>query len=207
MRILAINTATNITEIALLEGKEILYEKSWESDYDEAEKVLPAIKTALKSSSEPPDRIFAVQGPGAFTGLRIGITIANAIAYVTGAKMHSCTTFEYLRAKIKPEYSKKTAIVLKAGGGFLARMKPDNKKHKIVKEIPRAKYILSDIKKSEEKKYPLPPGTKFLPISAQKKLSQILPELMKKFPEKHKFVTPYYLSPPQITKSKKECYT
>lgn len=207
MRILAINTATNITEITLLEDDKAVFEKSWESNYDEAEKVLPAIRAALKSSEKPLDGIFVVEGPGAFTGLRIGITIANAISYVTGADMHSCTTFEYLREKTKPEFAVQTTIVLKAGGGFLAQMKPGDKKHKIVKEIPRVKYVFSDIKKTEKKKYPLPPGTKFLPASAQKKLSQILPELMKKYPQKHKFVAPYYLSPPQITKSKKECYT
>lgn len=207
MLILAINTAADITEIAFLDGDKVLYEKCWESNYDEAEKVLPAIKAALACSARAPDGIFVVKGPGAFTGLRIGITIANAIAYVTGARMFSCTAFEYMKAKIKTEYIKETAIVLKAGGGFLARMKPGEKKHKIVKEIPRVKYIFSDIKKSEKEKYPLPVGTKFLSASAKKKLSQVLPHLLKKYPKKHKIVMPYYLSPPQITKSKKVCYT
>jgi len=204
--ILGINTATNKTELALIEGSKVLYENSWDADYNEAEKVLPAIKTALKKTGKL-EKIFVVQGPGAFTGLRIGITIANALAYIEGIPLISCSTFHYLKAKIKSGYE--TTIMLKAGGGYVALLIPDAGSHQTI-EFEKIKiateYVLGDMKKAEKQKYSLPKNVKWLPESAQKKFSEVVIEIIANNPKTHKIVMPIYLKPPHITKSKKEVF-
>ena len=206
MSILGINTATNKTELALIEGSKVLYVKSWDADYNEAEKVLPAIKTALKKPNNL-EKVFVVQGPGAFTGLRIGVTIANALAYIEGIPLISCSTFDYLKAKIRSGYE--TTIMLKAGGGYVALLNPGASRHQTI-EFEKIKidtdYVLGDMKKAEKHKYPLPKGVKWLPESAQKSFSQVLMEIITKNPKTQKIVKPIYLKPPHITKSKKEVF-
>ena len=47
--------------------------------------ILPQIDKILKKHSLEPEDIFAIQvntGPGSFTGLRVGLAIANALSFV-----------------------------------------------------------------------------------------------------------------------------
>lgn len=94
MKTLAINTASSQTGIALLDGQMLIAEDSWQARNDEAEKLLPAIKE-LVSDFEEIKRVIVVRGPGSFTGLRVGIAVANTIAYLTGAELYALSTLEY----------------------------------------------------------------------------------------------------------------
>ncbi len=51
MAILGINTATGTTEVVLVEKGKVLFTKSWKSNRDEAEKVIPAVHQALAKKS------------------------------------------------------------------------------------------------------------------------------------------------------------
>lgn len=115
--ILAINTASLNTSIALLEktvatadaiSMKILAEKSWPSKSNEAEKLMPEIfsmlvryknhginKTVVFSDIK---EIYVIKGPGSFTGLRVGVTVANTIAYLNGCQLFAISTFEYWRS-------------------------------------------------------------------------------------------------------------
>ena len=84
MIILGLNTATNISQIALVKNSKILAEDSWKSEQNEAETLLPNIKKLLnKAKSDWSDlgKIAVIKGPGPFTALRVSIAVANAIAY------------------------------------------------------------------------------------------------------------------------------
>lgn len=98
MLTLAINTASSITAIALLDSQTLLGEKSWQSSNDEAEKLMPAIDELIKEhdkSYEEIKRVIAIKGPGSFTGLRVGITVANTIAYLNKCDLFTIDTFGY----------------------------------------------------------------------------------------------------------------
>lgn len=106
MLTLAINTASSKTAIAILceseesEGndRETIDEKSWPAQNNESEKLLPAIDALLKANGLAfPDigRVVVVRGPGSFTGLRVGVTVANTLAYLNGAELYGISTFEY----------------------------------------------------------------------------------------------------------------
>lgn len=98
MIILAINTASSVTGVALLEGATVLAEESWTSTNNEAEKLIPSIDDMLSKTGKTfadLDGVFAISGPGSFTGLRIGVTTANTIAHLLGCKLYALNTFEF----------------------------------------------------------------------------------------------------------------
>ena len=116
---IGLSTATATTEICVLEDQKVLYKKSWNSNFDEAEKTLPALEKALnKIKGKKIDQVIATAGPGSFTGLRIGVTIANTLAYSSGAQTYYIDTFDLLKAKIPQEKAKKTSVIIRAGGDF-----------------------------------------------------------------------------------------
>ncbi|MBL4694678.1 tRNA (adenosine(37)-N6)-threonylcarbamoyltransferase complex dimerization subunit type 1 TsaB [Candidatus Gracilibacteria bacterium] len=95
MLTLVINTATSTTQIALLKGEELFAEDSWQSKNNEAEFLLPRI-SELTPELHQIKKVICISGPGSFTGLRIGITVANTISYLNAAELFSINTFEYL---------------------------------------------------------------------------------------------------------------
>ncbi len=132
MLVLAINTATPHNEIALLDGGKVLFEKTWLSKKDEGEKLLPMIKKAFEKNKKQINelrKIFVVAGPGSFTGLRIGVSIANALAFSLKIPVFSCNNFEYLKKgkffgkgvkQVHPVYLKKPYITKSKKPVFIA---------------------------------------------------------------------------------------
>ena len=83
MRILAIETATSLGSVALLEGDRLVRSIEEEVPRRALEWLAPAIRRLLSEGAWAPAQIEAVavsRGPGGFTGLRIGIATAVAWA-------------------------------------------------------------------------------------------------------------------------------
>ena len=98
MPILAINTASSKTAIALLQDGGIVAQDSWQSQNDEAEKLMPNIDDLLKNNKtkyEDIKKVLVVKGPGSFTGLRVGVTVANTIAHLVNCELYGIDTFSY----------------------------------------------------------------------------------------------------------------
>ncbi|NIA02315.1 MAG: tRNA (adenosine(37)-N6)-threonylcarbamoyltransferase complex dimerization subunit type 1 TsaB, partial [Nitrospirae bacterium] len=98
MLTLGINTASSVTSIALLSEGKLVGENSWQSHNDEAEKLMPAIAELLgKADAQLPqiERVIVISGPGSFTGLRVGVTVANTIAYLNECDLYAVDTFGY----------------------------------------------------------------------------------------------------------------
>ncbi len=100
--ILGINTASSTTELALIDNNnptsELLLYKSWKSDNNEATILLPQLHEMLKTlnkSFQDITELILITGPGSFTGLRIGITVANTIAYLLKIPVKPLNTFQY----------------------------------------------------------------------------------------------------------------
>jgi tRNA threonylcarbamoyl adenosine modification protein YeaZ len=83
--VLYIDTANYICEIALFgNGSEEVASKHWESNQNETELLLTDIDQMLKGSGVDKSSIKAVAinpGPGPYTGLRVGVSSANALAF------------------------------------------------------------------------------------------------------------------------------
>lgn len=145
MVILGINTAASKTSIALIEKNQsakvlavaksstivsnptlsVLAEREWEGKNNEAEKLMPEIFGLIKNCGknfEDLKEIFCVKGPGSFTGLRVGVTVANTMRYLLGAKLYGMDYFEYLWTRARKSAAKKiskkqtkTALLIYAG--------------------------------------------------------------------------------------------
>jgi tRNA threonylcarbamoyl adenosine modification protein YeaZ len=217
MLVLAINTATARTAIALIKktGKETetLYANAWDSQHDEAEKLLPEIKKILKKKSA--DAIFVVEGPGAFTSLRVGVTAANVLAYVLGAPIYAVSTFDLLRASIHKSYKKNTMLIMRGGGDFIAVLPPNRKKEKrigkndlgkFVKKLKSVSFAVTDMSAEEKKKIDLPANVKWLEKANISPFERAAGHLLENKIRAKKQVVPRYLLPPKITISKKEVF-
>lgn len=64
-----------------------------------AERLVPMIKEVLDEAPigiEQVERIVVTLGPGSFTGVRIGVAAARALALATGAKVHGASSLQLL---------------------------------------------------------------------------------------------------------------
>lgn len=92
---LFIDTCTKYLILALYKNNEIIEYFQMEADNNLSVLLLPKIDELLKKSNlkiNDVDRIYVVNGPGSFTGIRIGVTTAKTIAY--GLKKEICTVSE-----------------------------------------------------------------------------------------------------------------
>lgn len=81
---LTIKTDNPKAEIGLFAGDKKLAYKVWQADRQLAETLHPKLDELLKANKlnwQELEDIIVFEGPGSFTGLRIGITVANALAY------------------------------------------------------------------------------------------------------------------------------
>lgn len=216
--ILALNTATIHTAIALIHNGKVLFEKTWLANRDEGEKLLPAIQAAVKKTKRSLDeleKIAVISGPGTFTGLRIGVAIANGLAFSQKVKVTSFGTFEYLQAAVPALKKKSTAIMIKAGGAYLAILEPNAKKSLLIektllpawlKKKKKIRYLYADLQPEELK--PLKQELKAVPqkwIAAKELQSfgKTMVQLLKIKLASKSIASPVYLRKPKITQSKK----
>lgn len=84
MIILTIRTDKPVAEIGLYEDYDCLAQEAWEAHRSLAETIHGKIETLLKSRQKTwhdIEGLACYKGPGSFTGLRIGLSVGNALAY------------------------------------------------------------------------------------------------------------------------------
>lgn len=80
--ILLLDTSTAICKLTLISGEEVFADE-WQADRTLAKKLLGYIQQQLALHGKSFSDITGIgvyQGPGSFTGLRIGLTVLNTIA-------------------------------------------------------------------------------------------------------------------------------
>jgi tRNA threonylcarbamoyladenosine biosynthesis protein TsaB len=81
---LAIETTGRLGSIALLSGQRVLRHTNLDPEKRTAATLAPAIEATLdwcRSNDSPPQYLTVADGPGSFTGLRIGVTTAKILGY------------------------------------------------------------------------------------------------------------------------------
>jgi len=103
MRILALDTSSNVAAVAIMEDSVVLGEYTLNHGKRHSEKMMPMIATLLKDLGLSPHDmdVFAVSsGPGSFTGLRIGITTVKAMAFVCKKPVIPVPTLDVLASNV-----------------------------------------------------------------------------------------------------------
>ncbi len=97
--ILAIRTDKPESYVALTEAGELAAETSWEAHRELSDTLLKTIENELHSLNVQWDAISGIvvfKGPGSFTGLRIGVTVANTLAMSLGVPIVGTQTDDWL---------------------------------------------------------------------------------------------------------------
>jgi tRNA threonylcarbamoyl adenosine modification protein YeaZ len=97
MRTLAIDCATEACSVALFEGETLLGHRHEVLGRGHAERLVPLI--ASLPGKGKADRILVSRGPGSFTGVRIGIAAARALAFAWGAEISGYPTLALVAAQ------------------------------------------------------------------------------------------------------------
>ena len=81
---LFLDTSSKKLEVVLVKDNEILGKKELESINDHASHLVPFIDEILKENSlntSDINKVYVVNGPGSFTGTRIGVTVGKTLAF------------------------------------------------------------------------------------------------------------------------------
>jgi tRNA threonylcarbamoyl adenosine modification protein YeaZ len=87
---LFLDTSSKKLEVILIKDNEILSKKELESINDHASHLVPFIDEILKDNdltTKDINKTFVVNGPGSFTGTRIGVTVGKTLAYSNNTKV------------------------------------------------------------------------------------------------------------------------
>lgn len=97
--ILALDTATRYAGVALYDGESLLLETNWRSEQSHTQELMPIIVAGLARlgmTAHDLQGLAVSLGPGSFTGLRIGMSVAKGIALVTGRPILGIPTLDIL---------------------------------------------------------------------------------------------------------------
>lgn len=101
-RILALDTATRFGGAALVEAGRVVAEVWIGPERSTSAHLLPLVQQLLAAAGWAREQIEAVAvtvGPGSFTGLRIGVTTAKALAYAWHVPVIGVTTLQVMAAQ------------------------------------------------------------------------------------------------------------
>ena len=115
MRILVIDTATQALSVALLDDDVPLGHFHEIVGRGHAEALLPAI-AALPDGGRA-DAIAVDVGPGSFTGVRIGVAAARALALAWGIPLHGYSALGVIAAKAAAAYHQSGPVAVTITGG------------------------------------------------------------------------------------------
>ncbi len=125
MKILAIETSDKTGSIALLDGNHCLVSLDLPVELRSARSLAPAIKTALATAGWSPRDVKLVaiaNGPGSFTGLRVGVVTAKTFAYAVGAEVLAIDTLSVIADQANCETLQLSVIIdAQRGEVFAAR--------------------------------------------------------------------------------------
>ncbi len=134
MRILYIDTSSNYLYTAIVENNKVLCEVKKEFGHQLSEMALPEIVSMYENNSidvKSINKIIVVNGPGSFTGIRIGITIAKIYAWSLNIPITTITSLEAMMISSK---SKSFYVpVIDARRGYCFGAIYNDKKEQILK--------------------------------------------------------------------------
>lgn len=113
MNILAIDTTTKIASVALYNDNNII-ENKISNEITHSEKLLPLIDKTLCMSNlclKDINMYSCINGPGSFTGIRIGLSTIKAFSMVDNNKTFSIESTKLIAYKALIESNKKDAII------------------------------------------------------------------------------------------------
>lgn len=101
MKILAIDTSNDVLGVGLVDETKVIGEYITNLKKNHSIRVMPAIERLLADCETKPsdlDKIVVAGGPGSYTGVRIGVTIAKTMAWSLGIPLSGVSSLAVLAA-------------------------------------------------------------------------------------------------------------
>ncbi|MFE7064997.1 tRNA (adenosine(37)-N6)-threonylcarbamoyltransferase complex dimerization subunit type 1 TsaB [Sutcliffiella sp. NPDC057660] len=100
-RVLAIDTSSYVLGVAIVEEDRVIGELVTNLNKNHSVRAMPAVDSLMKDCEIKPDtldRIVVGRGPGSFTGVRIGVTLAKTLAWSLNVPLVGVSSLELLAA-------------------------------------------------------------------------------------------------------------
>ena len=156
MKVLGIDTSSNATSIAVIEDNKLMCEYTVNTKTTHSQKLMPMIENMLKISEinvNDMDMISICQGPGSFTGLRIGMATAKALSHVNNLPIVGVNSLELLAGNMDLS-DKKICSILDAQRTqvYMGQYKFENNKLVEIKSVDVVEIdeLLEELKSSNE---------------------------------------------------------
>ena len=105
---LFLDTSTTKLIVGIYNDNDCIFIKNDDSANDLSSNVLPSIKECLDNTNLTVDdinKIIVVNGPGSFTGVRVGVTVAKTLAWTKNININTISSLELLATtKVETEY-------------------------------------------------------------------------------------------------------
>ena len=124
--ILFIDTHDELITVGLKNGEE-LYLKTQESEYSHSIYTMPMIESLFKDNNlnvKDLKKIIVVNGPGSFTGIRIGLSIAKTMAYALNIDIN--TIYSLTAYLISNNNGEKRRAVIEDNKGYYISVFDEN---------------------------------------------------------------------------------
>lgn len=132
MKILAIDTSSKICSVSILDDDNLIIEKHNDDEKTHSQKLMPIIDETLKEANlslNDINLLACCQGPGSFTGIRIGISTVKAFADVKNIPIVGVTALESLAYNINNEGLIASVIDAKHDNVYFGLYKLENGKY------------------------------------------------------------------------------
>lgn len=197
---LFIDTATSRLIVGIYKDNKELYLENVEAHNDLSSRVLPTIKKICEEVNikiNDVDEIYVVNGPGSFTGIRVGVTIAKTLAWSLNKKIYTVSELQLQASCGKSKY---IVPMIDARRGYVYAGVYNKNLKSIIKdqyiELDELKNLLNDYDENE-----------ITFVSYDKIDNTILPEVdIEKLLTKGKFkeVNPHNVNPNYLKKTEAE---
>lgn len=99
LKYLFIDSATTNLVVAIINDDKVVYIYNNNDCHDTSSKMMPVLAEAFSKTDLKPqdiDKIFVVNGPGSFTGIRVGLTVAKTMAYALNIPVVPISSLEVM---------------------------------------------------------------------------------------------------------------
>lgn len=219
-RAVAIETSGRIGSIAVVRDGQVMAEEQFQHGLQHAAQIVPIIDRLIRTQGWTPreiEQLYVSQGPGSFTGLRIGITLAKTMALATGVKVVAVPSLRVL-VENAPTEAKHVIIVLDAkrdqiftgrfernGDDWIERQSARlSSLPEMLATAPRPVDLLGEGIPYHRKSIPDDPGVRVTSEAIWRARASAVAKLGVKMAQRGEFVDPFKLTPIYIRRPEAE---
>ena len=141
MKTLFISTYNELLVIGLLEKDKLISKKETKSEKSNSSFLMPMINEILTQNNFNPNdlnEIIVVNGPGSFTGVRLGVTVAKTLGFTLNIPIKTITSIESMA--ISDSVLEKKMVALNSGKGYFYGLFIENKLVDQIEYLDMTKY-------------------------------------------------------------------